>query len=200
MVELFHRFGIPHEFTAERARSTSHSFGRRSDDSNCFSSWFRFSGISAEAGADDECLSVEVDAAEGASSPDKYPEQQSAFFLRTSNDASTTLVCFGARLGVRRRMKDLIKSRGWADVGINPYVLFDVVLEGLYEEVDSTASKLVREFASLERVCIVSLFLSEYPHCPGATDINLVNSPLFDSETQSVRLQALENCTWSRDA
>lgn len=155
MVELFHKFGIPHDFTAERARSTNHSFSRRSDDNNGFNSWFRFSCISAPfIGTDDESPDGEDDATEGATLPEKYPKRESAFFLQASNDTSITLVCFGAGPGVRRRVNDLIKSQGWTDVGINPQILFDVALEGLHEEVDDTAWRIEEEFAPLEQVCI----------------------------------------------
>jgi hypothetical protein len=88
--------------------------------------------------------------------PDKYTERQSAFFLQVSNDASILLICFGAGPGVRKRMKDLIKSKGWTDVSTNPYIMFDVVLEGLCEEVDDTALEFERKFASLEKVRISS--------------------------------------------
>ncbi|KAM0264889.1 hypothetical protein ACHAQJ_000405 [Trichoderma viride] len=156
MVELFHKFCIPHDFTTERARSTSHSFGRRSDDNNGFSSWIRFSCTSEEfAGTDDDDLSnVEDNAAEGAVLPEKYTERQSAFFLQASNNASTLLVCFGAGPGVRKRLKDLLRNQGWTDVSINPYIMFDAVLEGLCEEMDDTALEFEREFASLEKSII----------------------------------------------
>ncbi|KAL7791885.1 hypothetical protein V8C37DRAFT_416605 [Trichoderma ceciliae] len=148
MVELFHKFAIPHDFTAERARSTSHSFSRRSDDNDGFSSWFRFSYTSHES------PDVEDNAIDGAALPDECTERQTAFFLEASNDTNITLVCFGAGPGVRRRMKELIKSQGWTDVSISPYLLFDVVLEGLHEEVDDTVWKIEEEFAPLERSII----------------------------------------------
>ncbi|KAH6603513.1 hypothetical protein Trco_008288 [Trichoderma cornu-damae] len=145
MIELFHKFGIPHDFTAERARSTNHSFSRRSGDGGGFSSWFRFSCICCElAGIDDG-------SPDAAALPAKYADRQSAFFLEASKDTSVTLVCFGAGPGVRKRMKELTKSQGWTDVGVNPYVLFDAVLEGLHEEVDNIVWKMEEEFAPLER-------------------------------------------------
>ncbi|UKZ53677.1 hypothetical protein TrVGV298_007474 [Trichoderma virens] len=155
MVELFHKFGIPHDFTAERARSTTHSFSRRSDENNGFSSWFRFSSISvALAGADDESPDSEGDVTERTPLAEKFPERESAFFLQASNDACTTSVCFGAGPGVKKRMHDLVKSQGWTDIGINPYILFDVALEGLHEEVDDTALRIEEEFTSLEQSII----------------------------------------------
>ncbi|EHK17602.1 uncharacterized protein TRIVIDRAFT_129164, partial [Trichoderma virens Gv29-8] len=144
---------IPHDFTAERARSTTHSFSRRSDENNGFSSWFRFSSISvALAGADDESPDSEGDVTERTPLAEKFPERESAFFLQASNDACTTSVCFGAGPGVKKRMHDLVKSQGWTDIGINPYILFDVALEGLHEEVDDTALRIEEEFTSLEQV------------------------------------------------
>lgn len=155
MVELFHKFGIPHDFTAERVRSINHSFSRRSDENNEFSSWFRFSYISAaSAGTDDESPDGGDDATENATLADRYPERESAFFLHASTNASATLVCFGAGPRVKRRMHDLTKSRGWTDVSTNSQILFDVVLEGLHEEVDDTALKIEEDFEPLEKVCI----------------------------------------------
>ncbi|KAL6826000.1 hypothetical protein J3E69DRAFT_355853 [Trichoderma sp. SZMC 28015] len=125
MVELFHKFGIPHDFTAERVRSINHSFSRRSDENNGFSSWFRFSYISAaSAQTDDESRDGEDDATENSTTADKYPERESAFFLQASANTSATLI------------------------------LFDVALEGLHEEVDDTARKMEEEFEPLEKSII----------------------------------------------
>ncbi|KAL7788021.1 hypothetical protein V8C43DRAFT_288096 [Trichoderma afarasin] len=161
MVELFHKFSIPHDFTAERVRSINHSFSRRSDKNNGFSSWFRFSYISAaSAGTDDESPNGEDDATENSTIADKYAERESAFFLQASTDVGVTLVCFGAGPRVKRRMYDLMKSRGWSDVATNPQILFDVALEGLNEEVDDTTRKIEEEFEPLEK-SIVQLVGSE---------------------------------------
>ncbi|KAL6695031.1 hypothetical protein J3F84DRAFT_375911 [Trichoderma pleuroticola] len=155
MVELFHKFGIPHDFTAERVRSINHSFSRRSDESNGFSSWFRFSYISASsAGTDDDSRDGEDDATEISTTAGKYPERESAFFLQAPTDTSVTLVCFGAGPRVNRRMRDLMKSRGWTDVATNPQILFDVALEGLHEEVDDTAQKIEEDFEPVEKSII----------------------------------------------
>ncbi|KAL5088420.1 hypothetical protein Trisim1_006627 [Trichoderma cf. simile WF8] len=155
MVELFHKFGIPHDFTAERVRSINHSFSRRSDENNGFSSWFRFSYVSAaSARTDDELPDGEDDATENSTIADKYSERESAFFLQASADTSATLVCFGAGPKVKRRLYDLMKSRGWTDVATNPQILFDVALEGLHEEVDDTARKTEEEFEPLEKSII----------------------------------------------
>ncbi|KAL7912175.1 hypothetical protein GGI35DRAFT_444591 [Trichoderma velutinum] len=161
MVELFHKLGIPHDFTTERVRSINHSFSQRSDENNGFNSWFRFSYISAaSARTDDESPDGEDDATENSTVADKYPERESAFFLQSSTDTSATLVCFGAAPRVKRRMHDLMKSRGWADVATNPRVLFDVALEGLHEEVDDTVRKIEEEFEPLEQ-SIIELVGSE---------------------------------------
>ncbi|TFA99394.1 hypothetical protein CCMA1212_008691 [Trichoderma ghanense] len=157
MVELFHKFGMPHDFTAERARSTTHSLSRRSGGDNSFSSWFRFSCISSLLGETyDESPEGKDDATAGAPPPDKYPTKETAFFLQASKEANVTLLCFGAGPGVRRRIKDLIRSREWDDIGVNPEILFDVTLEGLHEEVDDVAWRLEEEFALLEQSLIRS--------------------------------------------
>lgn len=162
-MELFHKFGIPHDFTAERVRSINHSFSRRSDENNGLSSWFRFSYISAaSAGADDESPDGEDDSTENSTIPDKYPERESSFFLQASADTSVTLVCFDAGPRVKRRMYDVMKSRGWSDVVTNPQILFDVALEGLHEEVDDTARKIGDEFEPLEKVCTFFAFFICY--------------------------------------
>ncbi|QYT02585.1 hypothetical protein H0G86_009580 [Trichoderma simmonsii] len=155
MVELFHKFGIQHDFTAERVRSITHSFSQRSDENNGFSSWFRFSYVlAASARTDDESPDEEDDTTENSTAVVKYPQRESAFFLQASTDASVTLVCFGAGPRVKRRMYDMMKSRGWTDVATNPQILFDVALEGLHEEVDDTARKIEEEFELLEKSVI----------------------------------------------
>lgn len=187
MVELFHKFDIPHDFTAERVRSINHSFSRRSDENNGFSSWFRFSYVSASsAGTDDESPDSEDDATENSTIADKYPERKSAFFLQASTDNSVTLVCFDAGPRVKRRMYDLMKSRGWTDVATNPQILFDVALEGLHEEVDDTARKIEEEFEPLEKVCtLFHIFYTCYIPRRQTNDVNLTKQsivPLVGSE------------------
>ncbi|OPB46731.1 hypothetical protein A0O28_0068550 [Trichoderma guizhouense] len=110
MVELFHKFGIPHDFTAERVRSINHSFSRRSDENNGFSSWFRFSYIStASAGTDRESPDEDDDATENSTIADKYPERESAFFLQA--DTIVTLILFDVALeGLHEEVDDTARK------------------------------------------------------------------------------------------
>ncbi|KAF3076135.1 hypothetical protein CFAM422_001136 [Trichoderma lentiforme] len=207
MVELFHKFGIPHDFTAERVLSINHSFSRRSAENNGFSSWLRFSYISiASARTDDESPDGEDDATENSMIADKYPERESSFFLQASADTSVTLVCFDAGPSVKRRMYDLMKSRGWNDVATNPQILFDVTLEGLHEEVDDTARRMEEEFEPLEKVCTRFQLLYIYYILRWQTsDVNLTKQSIIrlagsDDMISSPRTQHEELYMFARHA
>lgn len=177
MIELFHILDIPRDFSAERTRDVSHSFGQRTTEHG-WSAWFHYL-----------CKSIEVKengSSDGASDGDENEDdddvdnnnqdhqqqqsqqrqakmpvlaqadhswQRSGFFLRGPNDGGATLVCFGAKPLVKKRIKDFVAGKAWSDVGVNPLVLFDLVLEGLQGEVDNAMWKMNKAFSPLEQVC-----------------------------------------------
>ncbi|KAH7112378.1 hypothetical protein EDB81DRAFT_670987 [Dactylonectria macrodidyma] len=153
-LELFNILHIPGEFSKERLQSVSHSFGR-STDRHGSSSWFHFL-----------CKNIDVKR-EGTNAPvvdnraatmgyhistlpqADYSWHRAGFFLRLENDGSTTLVCFGATPRVRHRINEFVAAKAWQHVKADPYVLFDLVFEGLYFEVDDT---LILEYANSKNI------------------------------------------------
>lgn len=80
---------------------------------------------------------------------------RSGFFLRAGDDGSVTLACFGALSHVRRRLEAFARAGStWEHVRSEPYVLFDLVLEGLFAEVDNTAWTVAHVFGGMEIVSI----------------------------------------------
>ncbi|KJZ74737.1 hypothetical protein HIM_05854 [Hirsutella minnesotensis 3608] len=155
VLELFRALGVPSDFSTEILQSVCHSFGRRTDGhGSC--SWFHFLfkniSVRHEPGKLPE---IENRAAKPKFPPSTLPQAdyswlKSSFFLRQHQDGSSTLVCFGALPRVRHRLGLFIDSGNWHDVGLNPHVLFDVVLEGLYSEVDETVWNMNVVFGPLE--------------------------------------------------
>jgi hypothetical protein len=89
---------------------------------------------------------------------------RSGFFLRMEpGGRSTTLVCFGATPYVRERLENWIESGAWDEVMREPLALLDLVMDGLFQEVDNTVWKMVdvfgpMEYVSLPRLALLTVF------------------------------------------
>ncbi|KAM5353868.1 hypothetical protein ACJ41O_000518 [Fusarium nematophilum] len=158
-LELFDILQIPGDFSKERLQSVSHSFGR-STDTHGSSSWFHFL-----------CKNIDV-RQDGASAPEvdnraarmgyhistlpqaDYSWHRAGFFLRVENDGSTALVCFGATPRVRHRINEFVAAKAWKHVATDPYILFDLVFDALYFEVDDTVWKMNSVFGPLEHLIL----------------------------------------------
>jgi hypothetical protein len=57
---------------------------------------------------------------------------------------------------VRARLDQFIEAGSWHDVETEPLALFDLVLDGLFREVDTAVWRLLDEIAGLERVSFPS--------------------------------------------
>ena len=155
MLELLQTAQIPGEFTNERVQSVGHSFARRSDPRGT-SSWFHFLCKNIPLGHDANGFPV----VQGVTASPGFPMStlphadyswiRAGFFLRARNDGDVLLVCFGAPLRVRTRIEEFVAGGAWEQVALAPYVLFDLVLEGLYFEVDETLWKMNQVFGPLE--------------------------------------------------
>lgn len=157
MLELFQILGVPTDFTTERLQSVSHSFGRNTDR-NGSSTWFHFLCKNIDIRqAGDGTPEVDNRAAKMGYHLSTLPQadyswHRVGFFLRADADGSTTLVCFGSTPRVRQRLTEFINAKAWEHVATDPYVLFDLILDGLYFEIDDTVWKMNTVFGPLEHV------------------------------------------------
>ncbi|XP_044717489.1 uncharacterized protein HRG_08997 [Hirsutella rhossiliensis] len=157
VLALFRLLHVPSDFTTSVLQSVCHSFGRKTDNYGCCS-WFHFlfKNISLKH-QNGKLPEVDNRAASAGYASSTLPQAdyswlKSSFFLRQHDDGGTVLVCFGAQPRVWQRIELFIDSGKWADAGINPYVLFDLVLDGLYFEVDETVWNMNTVFGPLEHV------------------------------------------------
>jgi len=81
-----------------------------------------------------------------------YSYHRSGFFLRFAPGDSVTLVCFGATPRVTDRLHAFINGGRWEDALAEPHVLFDIVLDGLFLEVDATVWNMNQVFGGMEHV------------------------------------------------
>ncbi|PNY27519.1 Uncharacterized protein TCAP_02556 [Tolypocladium capitatum] len=166
-LELFRILGVPSDFTTENLQSVAHSFSRRTDADGCCS-WFSFlyKNISIKQGHDNlpEVDQQAPSFGHGASTLPQadYSWLVSSFFLRVHDDGRVVLVCFGAPPEVRRRIEGFLDSGKWHHVKTNPYVLFDLVLEGLYKEVDEMVWNMNTIFGPLEHSILELAHTKEY--------------------------------------
>jgi len=180
-IELFQVLGVPEAFTSERVQSVSHSFGATTDSEGS-RAWFHFLCKLVQISPDakvagktprityhrdaDPAMRGRVNGSQSRrpSSTELKPLPQadysylrSGFFLRTTPAGHTTLACFGATPKVKSRIDQFIESEAWTDVAREPYILFDIVLEGLFLEMDQNVWNMSTLFGALEHVSRVNL-------------------------------------------
>lgn len=82
-----------------------------------------------------------------------YSYVRSGFFLRTASGGGTTLTCFGASPHVESRLRRFIaRSASHNNAITEPYVLLDIVLDGLFHDVDDNVWKMNDVFGTFEHV------------------------------------------------
>jgi len=132
IIALCQALFIPPEFLAERLQGVCHSFGTKTDE-NGMATWFHYL-----------CKAVELEA--------RHRWYKSAFFLRKDVRGNVTLVCFGPSLSVRKRLEQCIQDGYWTDFQAEPLALFDLVLDGLFLDLDHTVWDLRDVIKGLEEV------------------------------------------------
>jgi hypothetical protein len=171
LVRIFHTFGVPDAFTKERELSVSHSFGTQTDTDG-FCAWFHFlcKNIQLKSTGNVPNI-VHHDAAApklqhmGSQSTGQtlvaqddplpqadYSYLRSGFFLRHSSSGATTLVCFGASINVFKTIQRFTSNGPFEMVSLEPMALFDLVLEGIFFDVDKNIWNMAAVFGPLEHV------------------------------------------------
>ncbi|RYP11974.1 hypothetical protein DL767_011543 [Monosporascus sp. MG133] len=156
--------GIPSSFSNERVHSVSHSFGAIPDQGGT-NTWFHFLckniSISNDSGNGPEVVYSRGANPLARASPNHNPLPQadysylrSGFFLRTTADAGTTLACFGASPQVRARLQGFIAHSSRNDAIAEPYLLLDLIIDGLFKDVDDNVLNMGTVFGALEHLTL----------------------------------------------
>ena len=77
---------------------------------------------------------------------------RSGFHLRVSPAGVVTLCCFGATENVKSIAKDFLQTFGWSKILAEPYILFDLVMAGLFVDVDENVWNINHIYGALEHV------------------------------------------------
>ncbi|KAK6348033.1 hypothetical protein TWF718_005853 [Orbilia javanica] len=168
-IPIFTALEIPHKFISECVQTVCHSFGSQTLESGARFSWFHFlcKNLSIDrSGPFPEIrnrvpISSVLNEGEAIGNYDRqtvvelpqadYSWLRSGFVLRIEPAGNgATLVCFGATPYVRRRLEAWITSKSWLAVTGEPYALFDLVVDGLFSEVDATTWKMADVFRPIE--------------------------------------------------
>ncbi|KAK6518199.1 hypothetical protein TWF506_005358 [Arthrobotrys conoides] len=168
-IPIFRALNIPHKFISECLQNGCHSFGSETHESGTHFSWFHFlcKNLSIDRSGDHPRIQNKVPISsiptqgeaignyDGQTvielSQADYSWLRSGFVLITEPDGkAVTLVCFGATPYVRRRLEMWIMSKAWAAVTEEPYALFDLVVDGLFSEVDATTWNMADVFRPIE--------------------------------------------------
>lgn len=81
-----------------------------------------------------------------------YSWVRSGYFLRTCENGFTTLVCFGVTPKVRERLEVFLQGGSISDAIAEPYILLDLILDGLWREVDQCVWNMNEILGPLEHV------------------------------------------------
>ncbi|KAJ9640451.1 hypothetical protein H2199_005990 [Coniosporium tulheliwenetii] len=169
LLALFEHYSIPSTFLSERLQSVAHSFGARKDDDGTQYAWFHFlcKNINIQrSGSQPEIVNQNIRLGSKPQSQADYSWHRSGFFLKASPGAPSkpppqspfaapaddcvTLICFGASPSLEQRFRRLALTSAWEDALEDPYVLFDVVLDELYLQLDGVAWSLAEVFGGIE--------------------------------------------------
>jgi hypothetical protein len=85
-----------------------------------------------------------------------YSYLRSGFFLRTTPAGNVTLCCFGATENVRRILYSFMESSAWSKISTEPYAFFDLIMAGLFIDVDQNVWNINIIFGAFEHVSLVS--------------------------------------------
>lgn len=80
---------------------------------------------------------------------------RSGFFLRSSPAGIVTLCCFEATANVRSIIGSFLNTSGWAKISKEPYLLFDLIIAGLFVDVDENVWNMNHIYGALEYVSSV---------------------------------------------
>ncbi|KAH8646111.1 hypothetical protein BX600DRAFT_518962 [Xylariales sp. PMI_506] len=183
MLRFFEILAIPGDFTTERVQSVSHSFGARTEDNGNTSVWFHFLCKNIELKiSDDGSPVVDNQAAKmGHYTLPVLPQADYSWhrsgFLLSTCDGAVTLVCFGATPRVRAKLVDFLKGRDWHMAIPEPFILFDIILSGLFLDIDNTLWSMHDVFGPLEHKVLT-----------------LANSKHMRSLTRKINFTEMHNC------
>jgi len=168
LLYLFNKYYIPSNFISERLQSVARSFGSKtySDGSECL--WYHFlcKNINTEQ---DPLKPQYVTIKNPVYKPNFKGQSQAdfswiraAFFLKFENaktddedpsvKKSITLICFGASESLFERFSRLRERAEWNEALQDPIVLFDIVLDELYLQLDGVSWNLNEVYGDMERV------------------------------------------------
>jgi hypothetical protein len=173
LFKIFNKHGVPSEFVSERLQAVAHSFGTKSDLKGAECSWFHFlcKNITLERSEHDPKQVQIKNPWEMQQFRSKKEDQSQAdyswiragFFLKSeildatspqvqSQDSMVTLICFGASQELVQRLSKLSRNPAWKEAIEDPYVLYTIILDELYLQLDGMAWRLNEVFGSMEKV------------------------------------------------
>jgi hypothetical protein len=199
-IEVFRILKVPREFAIERLQSVSHSFGSRTEADGGNIAWFHFLCKNIQLRNTDQGSAV-VNHAAAQSTPHQVLSQEdhswlrSGFFLRTGGSDGvacvTTLAVFGVTPCVRKRLDEFIdtkeRSGDWGEVLAQPGILIDMIIEGLFLEVDNTLWKTQEVFRPLEGVSQIKTLGAEFHGIQPTTKYRLLLTRLPPAHPSSTR-------------
>ncbi|KAL8869510.1 MAG: hypothetical protein Q9174_004222, partial [Haloplaca sp. 1 TL-2023] len=163
---LCSHFKIPSEFTAERSRSVTHSFGWHVENESTDVYWLHSlcKRISIIQNADQKYLIVDARDVQGVgSNQDNGTWRRSGVFLRWRHSSPTReyagaveMIIFSPSELLQRNLEALIPRSEWEQAIKDPFCLLVPVLDDLVDQVNTATFKVLRVLRMIERTVLTS--------------------------------------------
>ncbi|EME84380.1 uncharacterized protein MYCFIDRAFT_207257 [Pseudocercospora fijiensis CIRAD86] len=155
MQAIFRHYDFPTSFLSDRIQAVSHAFGaRRSTMTPAVEiAWSHFlcKDVKSHWHQNQPRRSPYTDKA--ATDGPRWRRCDAFLHVRNRSDGSecVTLLCFGASQPLVERFNRLLGNASWTDVVKEPFLLFSIVYEDLYTQLDTIAWTLADVFRPVER-------------------------------------------------
>ncbi|KAJ5762184.1 uncharacterized protein N7511_005566 [Penicillium nucicola] len=189
ILAVYKHYSIPGAFISERLRNVACSFGTAEEDGKDSYIWFHFL-----------CKNVPIEEQNGVYKITNGNQQgkkeisqgdfgwvRSAFCMVKHNGdtPAVTLIAFGADWSLYEKFKAISKNISYEQILNEPYCLFNVVFEGLYERIDELVWNVAKVFTQEE---MASTPFSDQSHLKVVTNSKVLHLAKGDSELADMDL------------
>lgn len=155
MQAIFRHYDFPTSFLSDRIQAVTHAFGARpsSMTSGVEIAWSHFLCKEVKSNWDENQRRRSPYTDKTFTDSPRWRRCDAFLHVRGRNDGSkcVTLLCFGASQPLIERFARLLGNGSWNDAVKEPFLLFSIVYEDLYTQLDAIAWTLADVFRPVER-------------------------------------------------
>ncbi|KAF7195772.1 Notoamide biosynthesis cluster protein M' [Pseudocercospora fuligena] len=155
MQSIFRHYDFPTSFLSDRIQAVTHAFGARPSTKNSLVeiAWSHFLCKEVKSNWDEHQRRRGPYTDKTFTDSPRWRRCDAFLHVRSRDDGSrcVTLLCFGASQPLVERFNRLLANGSWNDAVKEPFLLFSIVYEDLYTQLDAIAWTLADVFRPVER-------------------------------------------------